>query len=301
MASGAATETSLEESYRFCEALTRDRARNFYFAFLSLPAQQRRAIYVAYAFCRGCDDYSDDDIELEQKVRLLAQYRDQLHACLKGEPEGPVFVALYDVVQRYRIPHEYFDDIISGVEMDLTVSRYATFEDLYTYCYRVASVVGLVCVEIFGYSDSQAKQSAIDLGIAMQLVNILRDIKEDSDRDRIYLPMEDLERFGYTESDLLQGVVNDQFVQMMAFQAERARHYFKEGSRMLPLVPFRSRSCPAILRGLYSELLKRIEANGYNVYHHRVRLSTPHKIWLAGKIWTTTTLKSLLPNAKSSS
>ena len=301
MASGTRESVSVNEAFSYCQSVTRQRARNFYFAFLSLPPEQRRAIYAVYAFCRGCDDYSDDDIEPRRKVELLEDYRRQLHACLRGEPSGPVFVALYDVAQRYQIPHQYFDEIIAGVQMDLTVTRYNSFQELYDYCYRVASVVGLICVEIFGYSDPQAKQSAIDLGIAMQLVNILRDIKEDSERDRIYLPLEEMRRFGYTESDLFEGLVNEQFVELMKFQAQRARQYFEQGGRMIPMLPTRSRACPAILRGLYSELLNRIEGTHYNVYETRVRLSTPFKLWLAGKIWTETVLKSVAPLGKSSS
>ena len=301
MASGVRESLAVDEAYRYCQSLTRNRARNFYFAFLSLPPEQRRAIYAAYAFCRGCDDYADDDIEPDRKTELLEDYRRQLQACLGGEPSGPVFVALYDVAQRYQIPHQYFGDIISGVQMDLTITRYNSFEELYLYCYRVASVVGLMCVEIFGYSDPQAKQSAIDLGIAMQLVNILRDIKEDAERDRIYLPLEEMQRFGYTESDLFGGLVNEQFVELMKFQAQRARRYLEQGGRMIPMLPTRSRACPAILRGLYSELLNRIESTHYNVYENRVRLSTPYKLWLTGKIWTVTVLKSVAPLGKSSS
>ena len=297
MASGTKASLALEEAYGYCQALTRKRARNFYFAFLSLPAEQRRAIYVAYAFCRGCDDYSDDDIELDRKVELLEDYRRQLRECFQGNPSGPVFTALAEVVGRYQIPEEYFEDIISGVQMDLTINRYETFDDLYEYCYKVASVVGLMCIEIFGYSDARAKQSAVDLGIGMQLVNIMRDVKEDAERDRIYLPLQDLGQFGYTEADLLGGVVNQPFVELMQHEAGRARDYFRRGGEMMPLLSTRSRPCPAILRGLYSTLLKRIEANDFNVFQQRIRLSTPHKLWLAGRIWTTTLLKSAAPGA----
>ena len=296
MGSRAKEPTTLEESYAYCQALTKNRARNFYFAFLSLPTKQRRAIYVAYAFCRGCDDYSDDDIELEEKVDLLENYRQQLRAALQGNPSGPVFTALSDVAIGHQIPQEYFEDIISGVQMDLTVNRYETFSDLYNYCYKVASVVGLVCIEIFGYSDSRAKQSAVDLGIAMQLVNIMRDLKEDAARDRIYLPTQDLDQFGYTETSLLEGVVNQSFIDLMKHESSRAREYFRRGEEMLPLLPIRSRACPAILQGLYTTLLNRIEMNGYDVFQKRIRLSTPHKLWLAGKIWTTTLLKSVTQN-----
>lgn len=301
MASTTLASPTVGEAYRHCQAITRERARNFYFAFLSLPPGQRQAVYAVYAFCRGCDDYADDDIELQRKVELLEGYRAQLHQCYQGQSSGPVFQALQDAVERYQIPQQYFDDIVTGVEMDLTISRYATFQDLYTYCYRVASVVGLISIQVFGYSSPRAKECAVDMGIAMQLVNIIRDIKEDAERDRIYLPQDELQRFGYTEQELFRGVLNQPFSDLMAFQARRARQYFRSGRKLLPMVPVRTRPCPAILSGLYSKLLDRIEARRWDVFAERVRLSTSEKLWLAGRTWTGTMLRATLPAGKSSS
>lgn len=294
-------EATLTQAYRHCQDVTRQQARNFYFAFLSLPREQRQSVYAVYAFCRACDDYSDDDIDPRRKVDLLESYRHRLHECFEGHPSGPVFEALRDVAERYHISRDLFDDIITGVRMDLTMRRYATFDDLYKYCYRVASVVGLVSVEIFGYTDAAARAYAIDMGIGMQLVNIMRDVKEDAGRDRIYLPQEDLKRFGCSESDVLGGIQGAGFAEMMKFEAGRARRYFQRGELLLPLVPPRTRACPLILKTLYSRLLDRIEARNWDVFHERVRLSTAEKLWLVGKISAGTALRSALPPGRSSS
>ncbi len=301
MASVTAALPSLDEAYRSCETVVKERAKNFYFAFLTLPRKERLAICAVYAFCRACDDYSDDDLELQRKLESLEEHRRLLHEAYEGRPANSAFLALHDTVERYGIPLQYFDEIIDGVLMDLTVSRYATFDELYKYCYRVASVVGLVCIEIFGYTDPKAKAHAVDLGIAMQIVNIMRDVREDAERDRIYLPKEDMERSGYSEKDLFSGVVNGPFDELMRMQSQRAREHFQKGRLLLPLLSPRARACPAVLQGLYSELLGRIETRGYNVYGSRIRLSTREKIWLAGKIWLTTAIRRLIPGAKSSS
>ena len=171
------------------------------------------------------------------------------------------------------------------MEMDITKTRYATFEELSEYCYRVASAVGLICIEIFGYNNPCARQHAIDLGLAMQLTNILRDVDEDLERDRLYIPGEDLARFGCSEEDILLRRTSDGFRDMMRFQVERARDYFQRGRRLLPLLSPRSRTCPAMLHGLYSRLLDRIEAAEYNVFGERISLSTPEKLGLLAKLW----------------
>ena len=243
---------SVDEAYAFCRGLAKERAGNFYFAFLPLPKPQRHAIYAAYAFSRACDDYSDEDIELERKRELLEGHRRLLHETFEGRPQGQTFVALWDAVQRYGIPREYFDAVIDGVLMDLTISRYETFEELFQYCYHVASVVGLICIEIFGYADFRAKKHAIDLGVAMQLVNIMRDVKEDAERDRIYLPLDEIARFGYSEPDLMSGVVNEAFVALMRFQAETGPALFRRGR---PVAADAPRSHPRLSRHPASALL----------------------------------------------
>ncbi len=291
--------TSVRESYAHCQRLTRERAKNFYYAFVPLPLQQRRAIYASYAFCRQCDDFADDEIEVARKLELLAGHRRKLEECYRGSPQGAAFVALQDAATRFNIPMGYFDEIVRGVEMDLTIRRYDTFDDLYTYCYRVASAVGLVCIEIFGYSDPKAKQHAVDLGVAMQLTNILRDVKEDAQRDRVYLPLNEMQRFGYSEGDVFGGVTSEAFDNLMGFQVQRAKGYFEKGGQLMPLLPLRPRVCPAVLKGLYSEILKRIEVNHYNVYGGRISLSNKEKLWLTSRIWTTTFVQGLLSTRRS--
>jgi phytoene synthase len=277
-------EGPVQEAYRHCQELTRREAKNFYYGFVLLPPPKRQAICVSYAFARGCDDIADANLEPEEKVRRLAEYRRQLEQCLQGHPSGPVFLALQDTIHRYRIPPEYFRQLIDGVEMDLTVCRYPTFADLRRYCYGVASTVGLISIEIFGYRDGpQARQHAEDLGIALQLTNILRDIREDAERGRIYIPQDEMERFGYSEADIFNGLANEAFLRLMQFQVARAREYFQRGRRLLPLLPRRCRACTAVLQGIYHRMLERIEAQPSAVLRERVSLSGGQKLALAGR------------------
>ena len=287
---------SLEEAYRHCQQVTRREALNFYFAFLTLPRSRRRAIYTVYAFARLCDDIADDDsLPVQEKVARLDALRQRLAEAFEGLPQGDVFVALADVTNTYAIPAQHFEGLIAGVETDTVKSRYATFEELREYCYGVASTVGLICSEIFGYTDPIAKEYAVDLGLAMQLTNIMRDLKEDAERGRVYLPQEEMAQFGYSEEELLRGIINKQFVALMRFQAQRARQYYAQGTRLLPLVPARSRACVAVLQGLYSRLLERMEARGFDVFTDRVRLSNWEKALLTAKLWLT----NLFPFTKS--
>ena len=237
--------TELELAYDHCQRIAREHAKNFYYAFRTLPARKRRAIYAAYAFCRLCDDIADEDLPLEEKRRRFAQTRRLLSESQNGRAADPIFTALGDATLAFGIPIEYYEQIIEGVEMDLTWKRYQSFEELRGYCYQVASVVGLICIEVFGYDDPKAREYGIDLGLAMQLTNILRDVKEDADRGRIYIPLDEMARFGYSEQDLMDGVVNDAFRNLMKFQADRARRYFHSGSRLFHLLPQESRACPS--------------------------------------------------------
>ena len=273
------------EAYEHCRRITREAAGNFHYAFVTLPRRRRRAMYAAYAYCRLCDDLSDDDLSIDDKTRRIQGIDGLLEQARAGNPDGPVFEALAHAAAEYDIPYEDLMEVARGVEMDLTISRYETFEDLKTYCYRVASVVGLICIQIMGYRDQRAREYAIDLGLAMQLTNILRDIREDAERGRIYIPQEDLRRFGYSEEDLLAGTVNDQFRSLMEFEVARAREYFERGKRLLKLLPVRTRAFPAVLGGLYGRVLDRIEARNYNVFEGRVGLSTREKVGLAVRLW----------------
>jgi len=274
----------LTAAYDHCQALTKREAKNFYYGFMLLPARQRRAIYAAYAFARECDDIVDTGLPSEEASLRLAAYRESLDRCLEGHPQGPVLVALRDAVELYRIPHEYFYRLMEGVETDLTVQRYANFEELKRYCYLVASVVGLISISIFGYrGGEQARRHAADLGIALQLTNILRDVQEDLQRDRIYLPLDELARFGYAEDDLREGVANDAFGRLMAVQTERARQYFESGRRLLPYLARRARACVGVMAGIYSTILDVIQREPETVLRRRLSLSAGQKLALAGR------------------
>jgi 15-cis-phytoene synthase len=282
--------TDLDLAYEECRLITRREAKNFYYAFLTLPEAQRRAIYVAYTFCRYCDDSVDAQSSVEDKLERLNALRRQLDACYDGRSDEMVFLGLSDVARRYDIPQEYFQEVLSGVESDLVKTRYQDFEELRRYCYQVASAVGLICIHIFGFSDPRAKDHAVDLGLAMQLTNIARDVKEDLEMGRIYLPQEELARFGYSEEELQAGVFNPAFIDLMRFQTQRARSYFHSGFQLLPHLSPRSRACPAVLGRLYSKVLDRIEARHYDVLNHRVNLSKTEKLRVTAFTWLTSML-----------
>ena len=280
--------STLRLGYREGRAITRSEAKNFYYAVLTLPQARRSAIYVVYAFCRQCDDAVDNDESPLDKMNALARLRHNLRQSYSGHPPDPLFEALADVAFRYDIPEEYFEDVIRGVEADLTKTTYKDFEELRGYCYQVASAVGLICLQIFGYRDMKAKDYAIDLGLAMQLTNIIRDVREDLEMGRIYLPEDEMARFGYSETDLNGHLINDAFVALMRFQAERARRYFDNGFQLLPYLSPRSRACPAVLGRIYSKVLQRIEAVGYDVFRERVSLSKGEKLRVTAQTWLAT-------------
>ncbi len=283
--------TELDLAYEQCRLIARREAKNFYYAFITLPPRKRRAIYAVYAFCRVCDDATDGQFPTGEKLRLLEELREQLSMAASGRPDGPVFTALSHAAGTFDIPQEYFQDVVSGVETDLIKSRYQDFPELREYCYKVASVVGLTCIQILGYSQDRAREYAVDLGIAMQMTNILRDIREDLERDRIYLPLDEIQRFGYSVEELQAEVVNQPFRDLMKFQVCRAREYFDSGFKLLPLLSPRTRAFPAVLGQLYRQILERIEARDFNVFDGRVRLSRREKCLVTAQTW----MRSLLP------
>lgn len=203
-------------------------------------------------------------------------------------------MALEGSISDFAIPRIYFEDVVRGVETDLDASSFDTFDDLRDYCYLVASVVGLICIEIFGYDDPSAVEYAVDLGIAMQLTNILRDVREDAERGRIYIPLEDIRRFGYSTTELMDGRNNESFRALMDFQAARARRYFDSGARLMPLLRRESRACAATLHQTYSRILNRIEESGYDVFGRRIGLSAGEKLLLAAKLWATSMTPGLV-------
>ncbi len=282
---GALDPAEVAQAYLECQAITKASSTNFYYAFLTLPPRKRHAIYATYAFCRLCDDIVDDPDRRETAELDLAGLRAQLRAAYEGKPTGPIWIALGDAQRRYGIPMSHFTDVIDGCEMDLTKSSYETFDELVQYCRRVASAPGLICIEVFGYSDERAVKYAIDLGIAMQLTNILRDVGEDARDGRVYLPNEELDKFGYSKSMLMAGTVDDSFRALAKFQIERARRYFESGARLFPLLDRRSRACPRTMSSVYRQLLGRIEAVDYDVFSERISLSRTAKAALAAKLW----------------
>ena len=284
----------VEIGYQESRDITRREAKNFYYAFLTLPQERRRAIYVAYAFCRYCDDAVDTAESVDQKMATLESLHASLHHAYTGRTSDPLFLALADVADRHDIPEEYFKQVIHGVESDLTKVRYQDFEELRSYCYQVASVVGLICLQIFGYKDDSAREHAIDLGLAMQLTNIARDIQEDLGLGRIYLPQDEIARFGYSEEALEAGIVNESFIDLMRFQAQRARGYFDSGFKLLPYLSPRSRACPAVMGQLYSKVLQRIEEAEFDVFQHRISLSKTEKLRVTAQTWFTSMLPSSL-------
>lgn len=279
-----APAVSVDSAYAFCEDLTSREARNFYYPIRGLTRDRRRAMCAVYAFSRGADDIADEP-GIEDRAGRFAEFRRGLEAAFSGAPQGEVFVALADAAKRFNLPKQHLAEIIDGAEQDLTVTRYATFADLRGYCCKVASAVGLVCVEIFGYRDPAARIYAETLGIGMQLTNILRDVAEDARRGRIYLPAEDLARFGVREEEVLALRLTPSFVELMKFQVARAREAFANSEGLFPLLERKARFCPLAIRGLYAGILDRIERRGHDVFAGRVSLSAPAKILCVMKAW----------------
>jgi 15-cis-phytoene synthase len=272
----------LAASYACAEDVARTRARNFYYSFVVLPAEKRRALCAVYAFMRYCDDISDGSENLEEKRRGLSQWRTQLDAAVAGDFDGsPILPAFQDSLRRFAIPAQYFHWIMDGAEMDLTVERYRTFEELHRYCFHVASAVGLVCLQIFGYREERAQKLAEHCGIAFQLTNILRDVKEDASLGRVYLPTEDLERFEYSVDDLHNFVMNERFQKLMAFEADRAAQYYGMARGLVPLVEPASRPALWAMMEIYERLLKKIVQRNFDVFGPAVRLSATEKSVIA--------------------
>jgi phytoene synthase len=271
----------LSSSYAHCRRITRAAAHNFYYGFLLLPRAKRDALCALYAFVRQADDISDSAMQGGNKQSGLAAWRAALERALTGDYDGnPILPAFHHTVVHYRIPPRYFHDLISGAEMDLSVTSYATFGQLREYCYRVAGTVALTCLYVFGFRDPHAPQLAEKLGIAFQLTNILRDVPEDLSMGRVYLPQEDLDRFGCRKDDLARQTVNSTFVALMRFEAERAWQLYQEGSELLSLVNADSQAALWALICTYSGILKKIETRGYDVFSSRTGLSTAEKIWI---------------------
>jgi len=264
------------------------RRTNFYYSFVFLPREKRRAIEAVYAFARRGDDVADSGLAPEEAAHQIAAYRQALGDCF-AQPAGafddPELAALADSIRKFKIPRQPFEDLILGLEMDLASAQYETFEDLSLYCYRVASTIGLIAIEIFGYSDARTRDYAVHLGKALQLVNILRDLQSDARRGRIYLPRADRERFGVRPAELLSGAYTDPFIELMQFECDRARRCFEVARQALPPQDRRAMVAAEIMAAIYWRLLGRIEKRGYNVFGKRVRLPAIEKLWIATSVY----------------
>lgn len=259
---------------------------SFYYAFNLLPAEQRDAMNTVYAFCRQTDDIVDEGTTSDDiKHDKLRKWRIELEKSLDGQSDYQLINKLSKTIQNFNIPLEPFYDLIKGMEMDLQKKRYLTFNDLQTYCYNVASTVGLMCIEIFGYRHPSAKDFAINLGIALQLTNILRDVKKDAEKGRIYLPKEDLEKFNYHESDVFNNTYNDNFQRMMEYQVERAREYFNAATACLNREDKKAMFAARAMQHIYSRMLNKIVDADYNVYQNKIKISTFKKVGISLGVW----------------
>ena len=276
---------------RLAARLTRKSRSNFYYAFLTLPRRRRDALYAVYAFCRTVDDIADlgDERGVDRAAQRteLERWRRDVARCYEpgGRPEHPIAAGLARAVSEFAIPREALLAIIDGVEMDLDQVRYETAEDLYPYCYRVASAVGLCCIEIFGYTDPRAREYAVNLGTALQLTNIMRDVGADARAGRVYVPQEDLRKFGVTTDDLRAGRYSDEFVSLMRHQAARARQFYRAARDAFPTADARSLVAAEIMGRIYRALLDEIEARGFRVFEERVTVPTGRKLAIALRCW----------------
>ncbi len=266
---------------QYCQRRAAASGSSFYYSFLFLPTEQRRAILALYAFCREVDDVVDDCQDPGVARLKLQWWREEIGRAFQGSPQHPVTRALQPQLERYNLPEEYFREIIDGMQMDLDQARYADFSALALYCHRVAGVVGLLAAEIFGYQDRGTLNYATDLGTALQLTNILRDVREDARRGRIYLPQDELRRAGVKEEDILRGVSTPQLHSLLAQQAARARDYYQRAEQALPEVDRPAQRSGLIMSNIYSTLLDEIEADGFRVLERRVALTPLRKLWIA--------------------
>jgi phytoene synthase len=258
---------------------------SFYYTFNLLPKIKRDAMNIVYAFCRKTDDIVDNDMPSEIKLKNLRQWKDEFDLSVKSKSSHKLLNQLAEVVSYFNIPLKHFYDLLKGMEMDIEFNRYESFEMLKEYCYRVASTVGLISIEIFGYKNQKSRDFAVELGIALQLTNILRDVKNDLEAGRVYIPINEMKRFNYSEVDLFSKVYNDSFVNLMKFQIQRAEQYFQSASKLLPdedkntLFPARA------MQSIYYRILQQIKKNNCNVFEKNYKLSNLEKLFISLKVW----------------
>jgi 15-cis-phytoene synthase len=295
-ASWTPAPAQLTMAYSVCRGITRSNAKNFYYAFLILPKRKREALCAVYAFMRRCDDIADDaTLSLDDRRYKLNNWLAALHHAQQGEPtDDPILLALTDAQRRYTIPAGLLDDLAVGTAMDVADSgaepatsgiaiQYQTFDDLRQYCYHVASVVGLVCIHVFGYRDPAAETLAEKCGLAFQLTNIIRDVKEDAAMGRVYLPQEDLAKFGLSATDLLSAPHGARFRPLLALEADRARAFYQAGEQLIPFISEDSQPALWVLVHIYRRLLEKIAERQYDVFSGKVSLSVSEKLRILGK------------------
>jgi phytoene synthase len=270
------------------------RDTSFSYSFLVLPDEQRRAIGVVWDFCRAVDDAVDEAVDRASAESEVAGWRREIERLFgSGAPETPQGRQLKPYVTAFQLSRQPFDDLVGGVEMDLRQSRYETFDELVGYCRRVASAVGLICIEIFGCRDSRSRDYAFNLGLALQVTNIIRDVRVDLERDRIYLPREDLARFGVTEDALRAGIVSDEIRRLLAYESQRARHFFTAARQAMPPHEARKLVAAEIMGGIYYEILQRIEQRGFDVFSEVIRVPKIVRARIALTIWARSQLSAI--------
>jgi phytoene synthase len=279
---------TISESQAYCTAYTKQSGSNFYYSFLFLPKAKRDAMYTIYAFCKAVDSAVDEPAAGSNPKDELKRWREEIEAVYSGTPTTPIMVSLAYHVKALGIPRAYFEELIKGVEMDLFNNRYITFDELSLYCYRVASVVGLICLHVFGVTSARAQDYAVALGMAFQLTNILRDVGTDAAGSRIYLPLDDLRKWNHPEKAILNRNYSPEFRALMEYEASRAHHYYKRAqAAFMGLSPQERRALTVaeIMRGIYSRILERIEQSNYQVFGPRIGLTTTQRVIIALRIW----------------
>lgn len=269
----------------YCQKKAAASGSSFYYSFLFLPPERRTAIMALYAFCREVDDVVDECHDPALASTKLLWWRQEVERIADGQPQHPVGQALQAAGKQFNLPRELLLEIIDGMEMDLQQSRYLDFKGLSLYCYRAASVVGLLAAEIFGFKNRQTLKYAHDLGMAFQLTNIIRDIGEDARRGRIYIPMDELKQFNVPAADILNGRYSENFTQLMNFQKERAESYYQQAMAQLPAEDKKAQRPGLIMAAIYRTLLTEIERENYQVLHQRISLTPIRKLWIAWKTW----------------
>ena len=279
---------SIAEAHSYCTKKAKNSGSNFYYSFLFLSRARREAMSTVYTLCHELDAAVDHPPHGVDPREQLEQWRREIKAAYHGVPHYPVTISLAEHARRLDIPQDYFQELIAGMEMDLTIRRYASFDDLYPYCYRVASIVGLICLKVFGTVDPRARDYAVNLGVAFQLTNIIRDVGADAQRNRIYIPQEDLIRFGCSEEHLLAKTSSTGFIRLMEFQAARAHDYYRKAQTVYDTLSSTDRQSllvAEIMRDIYFNLLTRIERTRFAVFASRIRVPPLHRLTLALSAW----------------